>query len=56
MLNDTLTNDIQLVQSLLQQVAAQNYIESRTRSGRVIRPAALFTRMESRYTQRWIKI
>lgn len=48
-LNDTSTGDIQLIQSLLQQVAAQNYQESRTRSGRVIRPASLFMRMESRF-------
>ena len=47
-LNDTSTGDIQLIQSLLGQVAAQNYQESYTRSGRVLRPATMFTRMESR--------
>lgn len=47
-LNDTSTGDIQLIQSLLGQVAAQNYQESYTRSGRVLRPATMFTRMESK--------
>ena len=48
-LNDILTEDIKLLQSLLHQVADQNYIESTTRSGHVIRPSAsVFRRMESR--------
>jgi hypothetical protein len=46
--SDTLTCEVELVQSLLEQVASQRYRESRTRSGRVLRPAMKFLRMESR--------
>ena len=47
-LNDTCNSDIRLVQSMLEQVASQQYHESHTRSGRVIRPAISFMRSESR--------
>ena len=47
-LNDNTGGDINLVQSLLSQVASQHYQESCTRSGRVIKPAATFMRAESR--------
>ena len=47
-LNDTATGDIALIQSLLGQVAEQSYHESRTRSGRVMRPPLMFQRQDTR--------
>ena len=47
-LNDTPNGDIRLIQSMLGQIASQNYKESVTRSGHIIRPASLFTRMDSK--------
>ena len=51
-LNDNSSGDISLLQSLLEQVASQSYVESHTRSGRVMKPATqVLTRSQSRYYQ-----
>ena len=48
--NDTCRGDINLTKSLLQQIADQNYQESCTRSGKVLRPGGrpMFCRQESK--------
>ena len=48
-LNDNISEDIRLIQSLLSQVASQHYVGSYTRSGRLMKPAqSLYKRSESK--------
>eukprot|EP00731_Ephydatia_muelleri_P030285 Em0021g808a len=50
-LNDNPQCDLELIRSLLLQVSSQRYHESRTRSGKVIKPSVVLNRSESRLEQ-----